>query len=92
MKVILLKDVKGVGKRFDEKSVSDGYAQNFLLPKALAVVADASGLAKVAQVKAHSDAKHAAEERVASEKEAKRLEKHRELEKFRENQSKLKQG
>lgn len=91
MKVILLSDVKGVGKRFDEKNVSDGYAQNFLLPKSLAVVADASGLAKVNQLKAHSDAKRSAEEKIANEKEAKRLEKHKELEKFRESQ-KLKQG
>jgi large subunit ribosomal protein L9 len=91
MKVILLSDVKGVGKRFDEKNVSDGYAQNFLLPKSLAVVADASGQARVANLKAHSDARKAVEEKVLSEKEAKRLEKHRELEKFRESQ-KLKQG
>jgi large subunit ribosomal protein L9 len=91
MRIILTADVKGVGKRFEEKDVSDGYAQNFLLPKNLAVVADKTGLARVAQLKAHSDAKRTAEEKVLSEKEAKRLEKHRELEKFRESQ-KSKQG
>lgn len=37
MKIILLKDIKGVGKRFDEKEVSDGYATNFLIPRKLAV-------------------------------------------------------
>ena len=37
MKVILLKDIKGVGKKFEEKSVSDGHATNFLIPKKLAV-------------------------------------------------------
>ena len=37
MKIILLKDVKGVGKRFDEKDVANGYALNFLIPKKLAV-------------------------------------------------------
>ena len=40
MKVILLQDVKGTGKKNEVKEVSDGYARNFLLPKKLAVPAD----------------------------------------------------
>lgn len=36
MKVILLKDVKGVGKKGDVINAADGYARNFLLPRKLA--------------------------------------------------------
>lgn len=39
MKVILLADVQGTGRRFDVKNVSDGYAMNFLFPKKLAELA-----------------------------------------------------
>lgn len=44
MKVILTQDVKAQGKKGQAINVSDGYARNFLLPKGLAVVADASAL------------------------------------------------
>ena len=44
MKVILLQDVKGSGKKGQLVNVSDGYARNFLLPKKLAKEADAKAL------------------------------------------------
>lgn len=47
MKVLLKADVKGQGKKGEIKEVSDGYARNFLLPKGLAVVADAKALNEV---------------------------------------------
>ena len=44
MKVLLLQDVKGQGKKDQIVDVSDGYARNFLFPKKLAVVADNKAL------------------------------------------------
>ncbi len=41
MKVLLLQDVKGQGKKDAIVDVSDGYARNFLIPKGLALAADA---------------------------------------------------
>ena len=47
MKVILLKDIKGSGKKFDVKDVSDGYALNYLFPKKLAIEANKANLEKL---------------------------------------------
>ena len=47
MKVILLQDVKGQGKKDQIVEVSDGYARNFLFPKKLAVVADNKAINEV---------------------------------------------
>ena len=44
MKVILTQDVKGQGKKDQIIEVSDGYARNFLLPKKLALIADAKAV------------------------------------------------
>ena len=40
MKVILMQDIKGVGKKDDIINANDGYARNFLFPKKLAVEAN----------------------------------------------------
>ena len=47
MKVMLTADVKGQGKKDQIVDVSDGYARNFLLPKKLAVIADAKAVNEV---------------------------------------------
>ena len=47
MKVILLADVKGQGKKDQVINVSDGYARNFLFPKKLAVEADSKSLNEI---------------------------------------------
>ncbi|MEE0965459.1 MAG: 50S ribosomal protein L9 [Bacilli bacterium] len=51
MKVILLQDVKKVGKKGEIVNVADGYGQNFLIKNKLAVLATNSGKEKVAQQK-----------------------------------------
>ena len=47
MKVILLDNIKGVGKKDEIINANDGYARNFLLPKGLAVEANSSNLSKL---------------------------------------------
>ena len=47
MKLILTQDVKGQGKKDQVINVSDGYARNFLLPKGLAVPADAKSMSEI---------------------------------------------
>ncbi len=56
MKVILLNDVKKVGKKGEVKEVADGYARNFLIARGLAVVAS-SGANKVLEKQNEEKAK-----------------------------------
>lgn len=48
MKVILLRDVRGIGKKYDIKDVAEGHALNLLIPQGVAKVATPQALAKVA--------------------------------------------
>jgi large subunit ribosomal protein L9 len=47
MRVILLKDIKGIGKKLDVKEVKDGYGRNFLLARGLAEAATSDALNKL---------------------------------------------
>ena len=49
MRVILKREVRGLGRPGEVKDVADGYAQNFLLPKGLAIEATAGELKHLAQ-------------------------------------------
>jgi large subunit ribosomal protein L9 len=69
MKVILLKDVKNVGKKGTTINAKDGYARNFLFPKNLAIEANAVNLKNLERAKKQKEA-----EEEAIFKEAKALE------------------
>ncbi len=51
MKVVLLKDIKKLGKTGEIKEVSDGYARNYLIPKGLAEIATTGKLKEINNLK-----------------------------------------
>ena len=72
MKVILLKDIKGTGKKDQIIEDSDGYARNFLFPKGLAREASAANLNAIENAK--SAKKHREDvERAQAQEKAKQL-------------------
>lgn len=73
MKVILLQDVKSLGKKGDMVNVSDGYARNMILPKKLGVEANAKNMNDLKLQKAHEE-KVAKENLEAAQAFAKELE------------------
>ena len=74
MKVILLEDVKGTGKKGQLVNASDGYANNFLLPKKLAVAAINENINSL-KLQKKAEEKKKAEELAAAKELAQKLEK-----------------
>jgi large subunit ribosomal protein L9 len=72
MKVILLQDVKGHGKKGDLIDASDGFARNYLLPKKLAIAASPSA---INEMKSQNEAKmhRLAQEKAAAQASAEKL-------------------
>lgn len=67
MKVLLLKDIKGIGKNGEVVNVSEGYARNMLLPSKSALIATDSVLKQVKEKEAKAKAKE--EKNIAEAKE-----------------------
>lgn len=55
MKVILLKDIPGVGNKYESKNVADGYAQNYLLPRKLAELGTREALKRFERMRAQGE-------------------------------------
>ncbi len=55
MKIILLKDIPKVGRKYDTKEISDGYALNMLIPKGLAVAATADVVKRISLEKSRDE-------------------------------------
>lgn len=73
MKVILTADVKGQGKKGELKEVSEGYARNYLLPRKLAVEANADNM-NALRLKERAKAAAIAAEKAKAQENAKALE------------------
>lgn len=67
MRVVLKKDVPGLGRPGDVKDVADGYAKNFLLPRGLASEASSGALKQVAHERQTAKAKKDREREEAKE-------------------------
>ena len=71
MQVILLKDVKGLGRAGDVAKVSDGYARNKLIPEKAVMEATPANLKLLEKKKAEIEAQRAFDKQVAEETKAK---------------------
>jgi len=66
MKIILLKDVKNVGKKYETKEVADGFAMNSLIPRNLAEAASISAQKRMETLKEQDEgAKKGREESIS---------------------------
>jgi len=72
MKVVLLKDLKGKGKKGDIINVNDGYATNFLVPNGYAIVGTNSAVNEANQAKS-ANAYHEEQNRLAAQELAKKI-------------------
>ncbi|MCD6148664.1 50S ribosomal protein L9 [bacterium] len=61
MKIVLLEDIDKLGKKYEIKEVSDGYARNFLIPKGLAKLATPKNI-KLAKIKKEKELRKAEEQ------------------------------
>ena len=72
MKIILLEDIEGLGKKYDIKTVKDGYAMNFLIPKSLAKPAGKADLLGLETIRKR-EAKKVEENLVKTQKSASKI-------------------
>ena len=68
MKVVLLQDVKGLGKKGELVNTSDGYARNFLFPRKLAMEANSQAMSELKNREASE--KHRIDTEIAAAKES----------------------
>jgi len=64
MKVILLQDISGLGKKYEVKNVSDGYARNFLFPRNLAKIATPKAIKAVESEKKRAEEEEKIQENI----------------------------
>ncbi len=62
MKIILLKDVSKLGRKYETKTVSDGHAINLLIPQGLAIAATADAVKRIENLKASAEGERKVQE------------------------------
>ena len=67
MKIILLKDIPKLGKKYEIKNASDGHAVNFLIPRGLAIAATPENLLRFETEKAKYDSERKVHEALLAE-------------------------